>query len=368
MATARRTRAISPPWCVPRTRWCEFVHACAHARLFFLPCVLGPSSWRAAGCWRLRVQDDNTRTSHSSDGVVLPFKRTDMQEPPLEQHLVQNALWPETQKLYGHGFELMSLETNHAGTLFVSTCKATAPEHAVLHVWKTSNWQPAYTLPGHKLTVTRTAFSPDDEWLVSASRDRQICVYKRSGERSGGDGAGGAAGGSVPAYTLVQTILKAHDRIIWDLSWTPDGTHFVSASRDKTAKVWSLLPTVADGGGAGSDDGAGAVAWAASCTTPKLPGSVTALDVAPRLFQGDYVLAAGLENGQLHLFKFGAQEITPLYSIDRRLCPGLTVQRLRWRVTGDAPPDAGTPSHWKAQFACGSDDMSVRILDVAIQL
>ena len=54
-------------------------------------------------------------------------------DPPLEQHLVQNTLWPETQKLYGHGFELMSLTANHAGTLVVSTCKATSPEHAQLH-------------------------------------------------------------------------------------------------------------------------------------------------------------------------------------------------------------------------------------------
>ena len=165
----------------------------------------------------------------------------------------------------------------------------------------------------------------------------------------------------------LKSTLMGHGGWVTQIATTPEVPDMIlSASRDKTAKVWSLLPAAADG--AGGDEGAATVAWATSCKTPKLPGSVTALDVAPTLFDGNYVLAAGLEDGQLHLFKFVAQEISPLHSFDRRLCPGLTVQRLRWRATQDARDDAGTPPHWKAQFACGSDDTSVRILDVAIQL
>lgn len=65
--------------------------------------------------------------------------------------------------------------------------------------------------------------------------------------------------------------IMMHSR---DLGWTADGNHFVSASRDKTVKVWALAPSPA-----GSDEDA--VAWTTACTTKKLEDSVTSLDVAP---------------------------------------------------------------------------------------
>ena len=60
--------------------------------------------------------------------------------PPMEDHLLQNTLWPELQKLYGHGYELLALASDHAGKVVISSCKATAAEHAVLRVWDTEKW------------------------------------------------------------------------------------------------------------------------------------------------------------------------------------------------------------------------------------
>lgn len=60
------------------------------------------------------------------------------------------------------------------------------------------------SLPGHKLSVVQLAFSPDDAWLISASRDRQWSLYKKV------DAADSAA-----PYAHLLTMSKAHARIIW---------------------------------------------------------------------------------------------------------------------------------------------------------
>jgi elongator complex protein 2 len=56
-------------------------------------------------------------------------------EPPTEENLLQNTLWPEVQKLYGHGYELFALAARHDGTLLASACKATSAEHAAIIIW-----------------------------------------------------------------------------------------------------------------------------------------------------------------------------------------------------------------------------------------
>lgn len=55
--------------------------------------------------------------------------------PPCEETLIQNTLWPEIQKLYGHGYEVYSLCATLDGKLLASACKATNMEHASIFIW-----------------------------------------------------------------------------------------------------------------------------------------------------------------------------------------------------------------------------------------
>ncbi|CAF4267405.1 unnamed protein product, partial [Rotaria magnacalcarata] len=48
-----------------------------------------------------------------------------IEEPPLEEHLLQNTLWPEIQKLYGHGYEIIAVASNPSGSIVASSCKVT---------------------------------------------------------------------------------------------------------------------------------------------------------------------------------------------------------------------------------------------------
>lgn len=43
--------------------------------------------------------------------------------PPTEENLLQNTLWPEEQKLYGHGYEIFALACHPNGLVLASACK-----------------------------------------------------------------------------------------------------------------------------------------------------------------------------------------------------------------------------------------------------
>lgn len=44
-------------------------------------------------------------------------------------------MWPEIQKLYGHGYEVYCLAATADGTLLASACKSTNPEYAAILLW-----------------------------------------------------------------------------------------------------------------------------------------------------------------------------------------------------------------------------------------
>ena len=196
--------------------------------------------------------------------------------PPTEDHLARFTLWPEREKLYGHGHEISALSVSHDGSLVATSCKASALEHAVIRLYRTDDWREVKpALSAHSLTVTAVAFSPDDQYLLSVGRDRQWALFERSNEHSS-------------QYVFKHCDPKGHSRMILDACWAPTlaGRVYATAGRDKSIKIWTLKNSQV------------------RCeATISLGGPVTALDIAPAFESACIVVSAGTEQGDVRLYR-----------------------------------------------------------------
>jgi elongator complex protein 2 len=58
----------------------------------------------------------------------------------------------------------------------------TTPETSAIRFWSTATWESVGVIQAHTLTVTQFAFSHDDRYLLTVSRDRQFCLLERSAQ------------------------------------------------------------------------------------------------------------------------------------------------------------------------------------------
>lgn len=258
-------------------------------------------------------------------------------ETPTEEELTQNTLWPELQKLYGHGYEIFCMAATHYGDLLATACKSTNIEHAAIILWSTGSWSQVERLVSHQLTVTQMEFSPEDEYLLSVSRDRKWSLFQEQGG----------------SYALIATSSKKdnpHSRIIWCCAWTRDSSYFATGSRDGKVGVWSVW--------AGDNDETN-VAHEATLDTQNQ--SVTAVCFAPTYVY--YVLAVGYEAGHIEIYMLTMDtkiaEWTKLAKYETSEAHHLTVRRLRFQ------PSNEQSSNTLRLASCGSDH-TVKIRDVDI--
>ncbi|KAG6812317.1 hypothetical protein H0H92_003401 [Tricholoma furcatifolium] len=156
-------------------------------------------------------------SNKAMDDAQAPMSRRETSKRrPFEGELAAMTLWPEIEKS-------ITLTISPNKRFMATACKATTPDHAVVRVYETTKYQPVgQPLAGHSLTVTRIAFSPDENFVLSVSRDRSWRLFKAQ-----------ECGGFVAV-----AADKSHGRIIWDCAWAAEGDVFATASRDKTVKIW----------------------------------------------------------------------------------------------------------------------------------
>lgn len=165
---------------------------------------------------------DKLSKSNKSNNCQSNFH---FEKPPTEEVLVRCTLWPELKKLYGHSYEIFSMAAQNNGSLLATSSKSSTQEHSGIILWDTNTWRQKQKLLFHELTVTQLAFSPDDNYLLSVSRDRRWSLYVFRNEK----------------YILSLSSPKKdnfHRRVIWCCTWTNDSQFFATGSRDGRIGIW----------------------------------------------------------------------------------------------------------------------------------
>ncbi|RPB00114.1 WD40 repeat-like protein [Choiromyces venosus 120613-1] len=273
------------------------------------------------------VDDENEVSEAPAQSTTSIIEN--LNHPPLEDHLARHTLWPEREKLYGHGYEISALSCSPDGKLIATACKASSIDHAVIRLFETETWREIKPpLKSHSLTVHGMAFSPDGSRLLSVGRDRAWTVFEKRGA----------------GWEVLDMKEKGHTRVIWDGKWAPVEDVFATASRDKSVKLWQR-----------EDSG-----WVSKATL-KFEAPITALDFLGEVIDGKCWLAIGLEDGGLYVYcvKVGDWPNMELFvKLDDRITPDKSVTQITWR------PTEGQLG--KKEMAVSSEDFSVRVYSISI--
>ncbi len=101
---------------------------------------------------------------------------------------------------------------------------------AHLSIWEKNNtdYLLQHTIPAHLFTINDLSISPNQKWLVTASRDKSLKIWE------------------VKSLKLLKVIdpLKpnsnAHKHSVNTLLWTSFNDYIISGSDDKTIKIWKI--------------------------------------------------------------------------------------------------------------------------------
>ncbi|TGO09282.1 hypothetical protein BTUL_0172g00040 [Botrytis tulipae] len=290
------------------------------------------------------ISQPDDRDRDAIDPASIVHKSTlDLSSPPLEDHLSRHTLWPETEKLYGHGYEISALAASHDGSIIATACKASSIDHAVIRLFETKEWHELKpSLTAHSLTVARLRFSTDDKYLLSVGRDRQWAIFKRDGADPN-------------TYTLAESNPKGHTRMILDAAWAPTSPSssstaspvFATAGRDKSVKIWGR-------------DAEGQFACKATIASE---APVTAIDFCDEVVgESTVYLAVGTEVGRFKIYRVEIGDEITVHEVELQISnnyyPSKAITQLAWKPSSKETSENNTTS---MELAIASEDSSLRI-------
>jgi WD40 repeat protein len=171
--------------------------------------------------------DPDVLTNQKGVDDEIVIEDTDNDIMLTEEFLMNRTRWPERNKMYGHAYELNCIAVTKKGDYIVTAAKSKKKKYSNIFVWAIDSLNPICQLPAHEFTVHQIEFSPDDQYFLCVSRDRQFSVFQRNDDEK-------------EPFKLVQIQKQAHKRILWTCSWAHNSKYFATGSREKThsLKFW----------------------------------------------------------------------------------------------------------------------------------
>ncbi|MEQ9065523.1 MAG: serine/threonine protein kinase, partial [Gimesia chilikensis] len=121
----------------------------------------------------------------------------------------------------GHQDSVQSAEFSQDGSMIIS-----ASHDNTVKLWDVETVKAIKTFRGHDSWVQVATLLNDGKWILSASHDAHTKLWNIAGYAE--------------IRTLIGRVLEKHVDAVLDVSFSKDGKHLVTASRDKTAISWDV--------------------------------------------------------------------------------------------------------------------------------
>ena len=179
-----------------------------------------------------------------------------------EEDLSQNTLWPEVQKLYGHGNDLFSVTADPRGRYVASSSRAQEQTSAAVIIWDTTTWTEVARNVGtwegeEEEDLGGRRRRPGGEEDVGycrtvcaapggPARDGESTGTASCGIRSARSGRAGRPSGvnTRPSFYSPSVRLSrrftGHDLTVTCMACSPSGNLLATVGRDRKMIVWQM--------------------------------------------------------------------------------------------------------------------------------
>lgn len=157
----------------------------------------------------------------------------------------------------------------------------------------------------HNLTVTQISFSPDKSHLLTVSRDRSWCLFKRKGIylcciKANSSLENNSEIFSEPEDFYEQEAFSSktnaiHKRQLHCCAWTHDSKYFATGSRDGKLVIWGYQSPASDSSLNG---------YSSQFVLNQSDEDITSVSFAPMFVKSDYLFVVGFGSGRMKIYRW----------------------------------------------------------------